>query len=352
MIVCSRCGREMEDTAWKCVCGGPLEVVDKEQVDGGELKGSSLWRYQPYLGTEKRVSFDEGYTPLVFIEDCYYKLDFLFPTGSFKDRGSTVMMSVLDHHKIPRLVEDSSGNAGASISAYAARAGIMAEIFVPAYASQGKVSQIEAFGAHIRKVEGTREDTRKEALKRAETVYYASHQWNPWFLQGMQTVAYEIAEQFNWDVPDVVVVPVGSGSLYYGVYKGFKHLLESGVIGGIPELVGVQPEVCSPVYNAVYGKERTCEKSVAEGLLVEHPPRLQEIEDVVRHHGKLVLVTEEEIGEGLRKAIRMGLFIEPTSASVMAALEKVEPSESQVAVLTGNGLKATREINDILNKRS
>lgn len=351
MIVCSRCGREMEETAWKCVCGGPVEVVDEKEFDVEELKGQSLWRYQPYLGIEKCVSFDEGYTPTVLIGDCYYKLDFLFPTGSFKDRGSTVMMSALHHSGISHIVEDSSGNAGASIACYAAKAGIKAEIFVPDYASQGKIFQIQAFGAAIRMVEGTREDTRKEALKRAETVYYASHQWNPWFLQGMKTTAYEIGEQFNWDMPDTVVVPAGSGSLYYGIYKGFKHLYESGVIGCIPELVGVQPEVCSPVFNEVYGKERKCEKSVAEGLLVEYPPRLQEIKEVARHCGEIVVVSEEEIGEGLKKAIGMGLFIEPTSASVMAALEKVDSSKSRVAVLTGNGLKATQEINKILNKR-
>ncbi|MBU7014951.1 MAG: pyridoxal-phosphate dependent enzyme [Theionarchaea archaeon] len=351
MIVCSRCGHEVEETAWKCVCGGPVEVLEEQQFDVRELKGSSLWRYQPYLGTEKRVSFDEGHTPFVFIDNCYYKLDFFFPTGSFKDRGSTVMMSVLHRHNIPRIVEDSSGNAGASIAAYAARAGITAEIYVPAYASQGKVFQIEAFGADMRKVEGTREDTRKEALKRAETVYYASHQWNPWFLQGMKTIAYEIGEQLDWDVPDVVVVPVGSGSLYYGAYLGFKHLYESDVIERIPNLVGVQPEVCSPVYNALYEKERTCEKSVAEGLLVEHPPRLQEILKIVRQNGELVVVSEKEIAEGLKKAVSLGLFIEPTSASVMAALRKVDPSKSRAAVLTGSGLKATREISDILNKR-
>ncbi len=308
----------------------------------------SLWRYQLYLGAERRVSFNEGQTPLVSIGDYFYKLDFLFPTGSFKDRGTTVMMSELSKKGITHLVEDSSGNAGASVAAYAARAGITADIYVPHYASKGKVAQIEAFGAHIYKVQGTREDTRMEAVKRAETTFYASHQWNPYFLEGMKTTAYEIAEQFNWDVPDAVVLPVGSGSLYYGVYKGFNHLWKSGIISRIPHLIGVQTERCSPVYSEVYGAPQREGKSIAEGLLVENPPRLREIVKVARKHGDIVLVSEEEIRTGLKKALRMGLFIEPTSAVVMAAVEKKEPQGRVVVVLTGSGLKAAEEIGELL----
>lgn len=348
MITCSRCGKVSDGTGWQCECGGPLERGDVAPFRKEELTPvHSLWRYQKYLGTEKSVSFNEGFTPLVFLGGYYYKLDFLFPTGSFKDRGATVMMSELAKRGINYIVEDSSGNAGASVAAYAARAGITAEVYVPSYASKGKLSQIEAFGAAICRVEGTREDTRREAVKRAEKVFYASHQWNPYFLEGMKTVAYEIAEQFCWDVPDMVVLPVGSGSLYYGVYKGFNHLLESGVIDKIPQLVGVEAESCSPVYDELHGRRTPCRKSVAEGLLVENPPRLKEIVQAVKTHGDIVLVSEEEILTGLKKALRMGLFIEPTSAVVMAALEKVQPSNA-VVLLTGSGLKATEEIGELL----
>jgi threonine synthase len=281
-------------------------------------------------------------TPVVLLGDYYYKLDFLFPTGSFKDRGATVMLSALKRKGITHIVEDSSGNAGAAIAAYAAQAGVAAEIYVPAYASRGKISQIEAFGARICKIEGTREDTRQKTIKRAETIFYASHQWNPYFLEGMKTVAYELAEQFEWDVPDVVL-PVGCGSLYYGVYKGFNHLYQSGLIKKIPHLLGVQPETCPPVYAALHNTECTCGKSVAEGLLIEHPPRLPEIVEAARKYGDMITVSEEEIKKGLKKAFSMGLFIEPTSAVVMAALEKVKP-ERAVTVLTGSGLKAAQEI--------
>lgn len=348
MIVCSRCRNVSDGTAWQCQCGGPLERREDTPFKREELVPvHSLWRYQNYLGTEKSVSFDEGFTPLVFLSGHYYKLDFLFPTGSFKDRGTTVMMSALAKRGITQIVEDSSGNAGASVAAYAARAGITAEIYVPSYASQGKISQIEAFGAKICKVEGTREDTRREAVTRAETVFYASHQWNPYFLEGMKTVAYEIAEQGNWDVPDTVVLPMGSGSLYYGVYKGFNHLVESGVIDEFPHLIGVEPESCSPVYNELHGRRKSCEKSIAEGLLVEHPPRLEEIVHTAKKHGDIIVVSEEEILAGLKKAVKMGMFIEPTSAVVVAALEKVQPSDV-VAVLTGSGLKAAEEMRELL----
>lgn len=347
MIICSRCGRDSDGLHWQCECGGPLELQG-EPFRKEELKAvQSLWRYQSYLGTESVVTFNEGMTPVVFT-DYYYKLDFLFPTGSFKDRGATVMMSELVNKGIDCIVEDSSGNAGASVAAYAARARITAEIYVPVYASKGKISQIEAFGAKICKVEGTRDDTRKAAVKRAETIFYASHQWNPYFLEGMKTVAYEIAEQFDWNVPESVVLPVGCGSLYYGVYKGFNHMYESGTIECIPQLIGVQTEACAPVYAEVYGYEKKCGKSIAEGLLIENPPRLKEIVDVVKKHGDIIVVSEEEILNGLKKAVKMGLFIEPTSAVVVAALEKVNPSKRTVAVLTGSGLKAAQEIGELL----
>lgn len=345
MIVCSRCGKESRGVHWRCECGGPLQLEDDTPFRKEELAPvHSLWRYQKYLGTECRVSFDEGMTPVVSIERFYYKLDFLFPTGSFKDRGTTVMMSDLVGRGINHIVEDSSGNAGASVAAYAARAGILAEIYVPDYASLGKLFQISAFGAKIHKIKGTREDTRREALRRAEKIFYASHQWNPYFLEGMKTVAYELAEQFNWHVPDIVVLPVGSGSLYYGVYKGFTHLVNSGIIDGIPHLVGVQPELCSPVYAELHKKSKSGGKSIAEGLLVEHPPRLKEIVEAARKYGEIITVTEEEIQKGLKKAVRMGLYIEPTSAVVVAALERLKPSGDTVAVLTGSGLKAAEEI--------
>lgn len=350
MIACSNCGKICEGTAWQCECGSPLEVQCEEPFRVEKVKPvPSLWRYQLYLGTECKVSFHEGMTPLVCIDNCYYKLDFLFPTGSFKDRGTTVMMSALSKRGVTDIVEDSSGNAGASVAAYAARAGITAEICVPDYASRGKLSQIEAFGAEICRVPGTREDTRKAALKRAKKVFYASHQWNPYFLEGMKTVAYEIAEQFDWDVPTTVILPVGSGSLYYGVYKGFRHLYESGIIDCIPRLLGVQTEFCTPIYSELHDYTPKPGKSIAEGLLVEHPPRLKEIAAVVRTHGDIVLVSEEEIVGGLKKAFRMGLFIEPTSAVVMAAVEKLSPEGKTVAILTGNGLKTSQEIGELLH---
>lgn len=348
MIRCSICKTVCTGTDWHCRCGGPLEIVDTEKFEVERLENvHSLWRYKKYLGTENSVSFNEGMTPLISVNNHYYKLDFLFPTSSFKDRGTTVMMSYLNEKGINTIIEDSSGNAGASVAAYAARAHIGAEIYVPAYASTGKISQIEAYGAKIVRVKGTREDTRKKAVDRAQHVYYASHQWNPYFLEGMKTVAYELTEQFVWDLP-AVVLPVGSGSLYYGVYKGFNHLVKSGVIDEIPYLIGVQAEVFSPVYAAVNNIAPRKEKSIAEGLLVEEPPRLKDIVDVVKKYGNIITVSEEEIKISLKKTLQMGLYIEPTSAVVVAGLNKLPESQKAVGVLTGSGLKAPSEIKELV----
>jgi threonine synthase len=178
------------------------------------------------------------------------KLDYLCPTGSYKDRGSAVMPGKLKEWGVTELVEDSSGNAGASIAAYAAVAGVKPQIFVPESTSAGKASQIAMYGATLVKVPGSRSDAAAAAWDAASRIFYGSHNWSPYFLAGLKTAAYEIAEQMAWDPPDWIVTPAGGGGLLTGLYLGFRDLLEAGLIRRIPRLAEIQSARCDPIYKA------------------------------------------------------------------------------------------------------
>lgn len=288
-LVCSSCNRAWlaSEARWQCCCGGCLNLNTEKMFDPESVSGRppSLWRYQERLGIEdpsNRVTFNEGFTPLVPFfwggASILLKLDFLFPTGSFKDRGTTVMMSKLKEWGTTMIVDDSSGNAGASVAAYAAAAGIQADIFIPGYTSLGKAAQIGSYGANLMKVEGSREDTSAAAVGSARHKFYASHNWSPHFIAGMKTLAYEIAEQMDWSVPDWVVAPVGGGSLFVGLWLGFADLQSRGIVDRVPRLAAVQSENCAPIFeswNATSADVIPIRKrdTVAEGIAISSPVR-------------------------------------------------------------------------------
>ena len=177
----------------------------------------SVWRYARGLlvGVEHAVSLGEGWTPLLEGEwhgaPVHYKLEFMMPTGSFKDRGMTVMVSYLKSRGVTHVLEDSSGNAGASLSAYAAAAGLTCRILVPETASYPKIAQIAACGADVVTIKGSRQDVAEAALRQSAQIFYASHNWQPFFVEGTKTLAYELWEQAGFRAPDNVVVPLGYG---------------------------------------------------------------------------------------------------------------------------------------------
>ena len=215
-----------------------------------------MWRYReaiPVNNDSNIVSFDEGFTPLTRLNiqgrPVLIKQEQLSPTGSFKDRGAAVLISKIKELNISEVVEDSSGNAGAAISAYCTAAGIECSIYVPESTSKAKLVQIIVNGAKLNRVKGTREDTANAVLKSAEKIYYASHVYNPFFFQGTKTIAYEICEQLDWVSPDTVILPVGHGSLLLGMHTGFSELLYAGLIKKMPKLIAVQSENCSPLYR-------------------------------------------------------------------------------------------------------
>lgn len=354
-LICNKCGQEYPANyfLWKCNCDGLLRIEHQQLFDKDKIiaEDLSLWRYRHIIPLEseyKPITMKEGMTPLLPLNNtnskALLKLEYLCPTGSFKDRGSTVLISVAKSYKVKEVVEDSSGNAGASIAAYSARAGIKCHIFVPASAKEEKIKRIEGFGAQLTKVEGPRQNATDEALKETESTYYASHWANPFFFQGTKTFAFELWEQLNYCAPDVLVMPVGHGTLLLGSYIGFKELKKSNLIKKLPRLIAVQSELCSPIYSQYVGQE--CKPSskvklLAEGIAVANPPRQGEISQAISEtKGLVCTVSDNEIYAAWRQLCAQGFFIEYTSAVALAGYNKLSRKElagklSVVIPLTG-----------------
>ncbi len=367
MLVCSSCGARVStsEPRWNCECGGPLLLEDMPlwRKESLEKRVPSLWRYRESLGIDHDasiVTLGEGFTPIVEAnlngKSASLKLDYLCPSGSYKDRGSAVLVAKLKEWGVGHIIEDSSGNAGASIAAYTALAGIQSDIYVPASASAGKIAQIEAHGARLIRIHGSREDTTAAARAAAKTRFYASHNWGPYFLAGMKTAAYEIAEQTNWNPPDYVVVPAGGGGLLAGVFLGFREMKNAGYIPHMPRLIATQAAACAPIYHAWSAELDDIPAidklpTAAEGISVAKPVRGRLLLQAIRDSGGMVCVVEEEdIWAAMQTMGSRGLYVEPTAAVAPAALMRlweraVLPADARVLVmLTGSGLKATDKI--------
>jgi len=344
------------DPRWRSDSGGllDLEFDGRFDPDALSVRPATMWRYRealPILDDDNIATFGEGFTPLTPAEilgrTVYFKLDHLFPSGSYKDRGASVLISRAKEMGVDRVVEDSSGNAGAAVAAYCAGAGIGCDIYVPESTSPAKLTQIEAYGAVLHRIPGSREDTARAAFEAAQDVFYASHVWNPFFFHGTKTFAYEVWEQLGRRVPDTVVVPTGNGTLLIGAFLGFRDLLNWGLADRLPCLVAVQAANCAPLHHlwqrgAPDVSGLATAPTLAEGIAIAEPARAEQILRCVREsNGQVVAVTEGAIDRAWRDLARAGWFVEPTSASAVAALAHVDapPSDTVVLPLTGHGLK-------------
>ncbi len=335
--VCVTCGKERSSFSGKptCECGGILEP----RVDFRYREGPYTANY-PYL--EEVVSLGEVVTPLIGEGELKFKLDYFQPTFSYKDRGSMALLSSLKSH-LPsgaEINEDSSGNAGASISAYGRAAGFRVNIFVPGSTKLGKVNQIKAYGANVRLVNGSRKEVSDAA--KSHPGYYASHVLNPEFRDGMRQLAYEIFQQLDHRVPDRVFVPVSAGTLLLGLVSGFEHLKASGESAKVPEIVGVQSEAVCPVcarINGFHYDKNNGKTSVADALVSRESPLLDLMVKSLEKSGRCVTVREDEIISAREDLAGRGIYVEYSSATVLAAYRKDHFEGENVMVLTGNGLK-------------
>ena len=349
--------------------GGHLNLGDAPGLTRGEIDTTkrSIWRYARALLVDAKdaVTLGEGWTPLVCgkLDDVAVtmKLEFMMPTGSFKDRGMTTLISYLKSQGIASVLEDSSGNAGASLAAYSAAAGMQCRILVPETASYPKIAQMAATGADVMTIRGSRQEVADAALRYASEIFYASHNWQPFFIEGTKTLAYELWEQLGFKVPDNIVFPVGYGSNVCGCERGFAELRRRGEIERMPRVFAVQAANCAPYYAAFKaGADELVpteiSTTIAEGIASSKPTRVREVLDAVRNSGgSIIAVAEEEIVSALGALARQGLYVEPTSAAAAAGLRQlfksgaIAPEQTTVLVLTGSGLKASEKIGQLLN---
>jgi threonine synthase len=353
---------------WSSEDGRPLMITPLAGIGRGDIQTErrSLWRYAASFPVEvaEPVTMGEGCTPLVERRwhgaRALFKLEWFAPTGSFKDRGASVMISVLRQQGVKKLLEDSSGNGGAAIAAYAAAAGIKSKILVPAYTQPAKTIQMRAYGAEVELVPGTRQDTADEAVRQASNIFYASHNWQAFFLQGTKTLAYELWEDLGFKAPDNILIPTGAGSNILGCDIGFGELLRRGEIERLPKLFAIQPVNCPPIHaSLVSGADDyvpvETRPTIAEGTAIAKPVRMREVLAAIRRSdGETVAVSEEQIVSALMELASIGLYAEPTCASAAAALSilltrgTIGPEQTTVIVLTGKGLKATQRLSELM----
>lgn len=361
-LLCTHCGsvEPWPTDRWACACGGPRELIDLPVFtpDALDPRQPGLWRYRamlPHPPATGPVTLGEGFTPLIPGTwnglDVLWKLECLNPTGAFKDRGTALVINDMVARGVDQVVEDSSGNAGASVAAYAARAGIHARIFVPAHASPAKQAQIGVYGAELVPVPGPRiEATRAAEAAATAGAVYASHVWHPLTLIGMATTAWEVWEQLGGRSPDWFVTPVGQGTLLLGAWRGFQTLLAAGLIDRLPRLVAAQAERCAPLAAAMAAACEEAESvpsqpTIAEGIAIVKPMRSRALLQALREsRGLTTIATEEQIGQAQARLAGGGIYVEPTSATAAAVLPQIEPhrspGETIVVALTGSGLKS------------
>lgn len=375
-LECSLCGtrREAGQIHNLCECGGPLLVrYDLERAREGWSRDwipngpTSMWRYAPVLPVTKPssiVSLGEGMTPLIHArrlgaqigaQALWIKDEGVNPTGSFKARGLSCAISMCNELGIKKVAIPSAGNAASAMAAYAAAAGMEAYIFMPRDVPQSNYIECKAFGAHVTLVDGLISDCGRIVAERKdiEGWFDVSTLKEPYRIEGKKTMGYEVAEQFRWELPDVIFYPAGGGVGLIGMWKAFEEMETLGWIGSArPKMICVQAAGCAPVVRAFETGQQRSEfwknaATAASGLRVPKPLGDFLMLDAIRKSGgTAIAVTDEEmLDSGAMLGSHEGIFAAPEGAACVAALEKLlangflKPDERIVLYNTGAGLK-------------
>jgi threonine synthase len=358
-IRCEKCGSLYPENRVIHVCescGGYFDFSGLPEYNpaGVDPAQPGIWKYRSSFSLKDpdlTVTLGEGNTPFIWDDlstrEIGFKMESLNPTGSYKDRGSAVLVSQLLSRMIYSAVEDSSGNAGASFAAYCARAGIAARVFVPDRAAGPKRRQIEEYGAELIAVPGPRSEAARAVLQAVEDgEAYGSHAFLPFGLPGIATIAYELLEQAGGQI-GTVIAPAGHGALLLGIMRGFAALVKAGIMKAEPYYVGVQAENCSPMaanFQAGYGStvEAFEGNTIAEGVRVARPVRQGAIfKGLSNGKGEIIAIPEGEILPASKELAEKGIYAEPTSALAWAALNHIKPEIPRpiILIISGNGLK-------------
>lgn len=367
---------------YRCDCGEILDyrydyTLLKDEVDLDVFKDNvfrGVWRYQdflPIMEDSRIISIKEGDTPLckltnigkqIGCEELYAKFEGANITGSFKDRGMTVGITKAIELGMHTVVCASTGNTAASLAAYAAAGSLTCKVILPkGNVSKGKLGQIFVHGAEVISIDGSFTDAFKyaEDFCKQEGIYFLNS-INPIRIEGQKTVAFEITEEFSWQPPDCVVLPVGNAGNISALYKGFYELTQVGITTKIPRMIGIQPETCAPIVKAFKEKKDYIEpidnpKTVATALQCGSPVSWRKaLEALRKSEGDSEKVSDQEIINAQKElARREGILCEPASACSLAGFKKlvgqgrIKKDKRIVLILTGTGLKDPDELAEI-----
>jgi threonine synthase len=376
--VASGGGREGSESARCPRCSGPLKVIiDLASLDErthlGDDNLPGLWRWFDFLPIQNRnaiVSLGEGNTPLVRarrmathvgVDTLLLKDETRNPTGSFKDRMLAVGVSRAVELGVASVAVQSSGNVGAAAAAYAAKADLIAHVFVPRTAPEEKTIQAQMYGAHLFRIDHSSPAAIFELLEWAckEFGWYlvsTAAIYNPFTLEGAKTIAYEIAEQTNFELPDWVIAPVGGGGLIGSIWRGFRDLQQLGRVQRLPRMVGVQAAGCAPFVDAIvrgrserealehrWPQIETIAGAIADDVVFDAHVALPAIRE---SNGRALAVSDDDtLAMEAALASTEGIFVEPSAATTLAAVRtlvaqgRMRATDRVMCILTGNGLK-------------
>ncbi|WP_432664365.1 threonine synthase [Wukongibacter baidiensis] len=371
-LFCTKCNKEFSADKVHILCDVCNEALEVETIkrgkicDGNALEQSIMERYRefyPFLPIDKDTSLGEGFTPLVEskklaeelgVRKLYFKNETQNPTWSFKDRGT--LTGVLHAIKLgyKKIGTVSTGNMAVSVAAYGSKANLETFIFVKKTMASEKLNPVAIYGPHLIKVDGDYGNLYFESLKigKENDIYFINSDV-PFRVEGYKTLAYEICEQLNFEIPDYVVVPTSAGGNIRGIEKGFEEFKNSGYIDKVPKMICAQASGCSPIDRAYHNDEENISRfenpnTIAHAIENPFPPSGNQVLRKLRQKdGVFISVSDEEIVKAQDILAREGIFAQPASAVPLAAVKKLKEEnklngdEKIACVVTGSGLKYT-----------
>jgi threonine synthase len=371
---CSKCGEIFPPDNILTICpncGGALlfkydldSVAQKISKRDLELREDTFWKFKellPLSSSNNIVSLGEPYTPLLqFRQDnngfsnVFLKDDGRLPTGTFKARGMAVAVSKLKELKVKRVALPSAGNAAAALAAYGAKAGMEVYVFMPKDVPESNIKECVSMNAKVYLVDGLINDAAEMVRKFGKKYGWIDISTNkqPYRYEGYKAIAFEIADQFNWDLPDNIIFPTGGGEGIIGLWKGFKNLIELGWTEKIPRLIIVQSSGCAPLVKAYNSGEAEVKEAwenaetIAAGLRVPRPYASYLVLQAIREtKGMAVAVDDTEIIASMKVFLKNGVYACPEASATLPALNKLKKDgaigkdESVLLYLTGNAMK-------------
>ncbi len=385
-LKCRECGKEYEPQfRYICEeCFGPLDVIYNTSNIRKDTfvsrQDKTYWRYFELLPIADKgniVNLNAGFTPLQHadrlgkeiggLKNLYIKNDSVNPTFSFKDRPAGVAVSRAKEIKLKAVGCASTGNLASATAAHAAKAELPCYIFAPSDIEHIKILQALSYGAEFVAVDGTYDDANRVAsvIGDSKGIGIVNINMRPYYVEGSKTLAFEVAEQMNWQVPDNLIIPVGSGAMLNAICKGFEELERLGFIDNMANLkiTAAQPHGCAPVVDAFKRKSNDVipverPETIAKSLAIGDPgDGLYVLKRLRQYNGFAEDATNEEIIDGILMLTKTeGIFTEPAGGVSVAVLRKliedgqIDNDETVVCYITGNGLKSTEAIMDVLPK--